>query len=349
MNAFNYIIDKREPSEQYKSLLENIILSNEDSETTTSTREPQIIPLPHKIDGFLILDVISEQECKQIIDACENAGFTFWSNPASGNEVKQEQQQNEKEETKQQKEETSPPVSEEKKDLSQQGGHFRTAHTIEVNLPKMSKILWDRVAKLVNPVVNITQEDEGTYQRDLEGTWFADRFCYNLLFARYQHGGHFAPHVDGQSILTFNRRSMYSALFYLNDCEEGGETIFHAGDQCQALAVDNETGKVTGKNETALFKWKPKRGSCTIFRYDVLHEGAPVVPGKQNNIKYIIRGDVEFERKPPVCDDENGRRAFELYERARKMEAEGDTDGAVKLFRMIRKVSPELAAIYQLM
>ncbi len=215
-----------------------------------------------------------------------------------------------------------------------------------MNLPRMSRILWNRVRKLVNPVVNITQDDEETYQRDLEGVWHADRFCYNLLFARYSHGGHFAPHVDGQSVLSFNRRSMYSALFYLNDCDEGGETIFHAGDQCNALAVNETDGKVTGKKETALFKWSPKRGSCTIFRYDVLHEGAPVVPGKSK--KYIIRGDVEFERKPPVCDDEKGRKAFDMYERARKLEAEGDTDGAVNIFRMIKKVSPELAEILQL-
>jgi hypothetical protein len=91
MNAFNYIIDKREPSEQYKSLLDSILYDDEEETAKeinqeSSQQQPKVIPLPHNIDGFLILDALSQKECDDIISACEGAGFTFWSNPASGDE-----------------------------------------------------------------------------------------------------------------------------------------------------------------------------------------------------------------------------------------------------------------------
>ena len=108
MNAFNYIIDKREPSEQYKSLLDSILYdekdtnqgekAEEDDEMKKSSFQPKVIPLPHNIDGFLILDALSQKECDDIIAACEGAGFTFWSNPASGDETetKKEEEAEEK-------------------------------------------------------------------------------------------------------------------------------------------------------------------------------------------------------------------------------------------------------------
>src|SRR3989338_7557181 len=142
MNAFNYIIDKREPSDHYKNILDSI-LQEEEQESSSSTKE---IPLPHNIDGFLILDALSQKECDDIIAACEGVGFTFWSNPASGDEEKNDETKkadcDDKEEEKtSSKNNNNNNTSSDDEDSKQQGGKFRTAHTIEVNLPRMSSIL----------------------------------------------------------------------------------------------------------------------------------------------------------------------------------------------------------------
>ena len=47
----------------------------------------------------------------------------------------------------------------------------------------------------------------------------------NMLFNRYHPSGHFSPHTDGYTIVDFNTRSMYSALFYLNDCPKVAELV----------------------------------------------------------------------------------------------------------------------------
>lgn len=58
-----------------------------------------------------------------------------------------------------------------------------------------------------------------------EGTWTAVGVNGHLLFARYDHGGHFSPHTDGYTIVNFNKRSLYTLIIYLNDCDVGGKLM----------------------------------------------------------------------------------------------------------------------------
>eukprot|EP00045_Choanoeca_perplexa_P006250 m.53217 g.53217 ORF g.53217 m.53217 type:complete len:65 (+) comp13540_c1_seq6:515-709(+) len=58
----------------------------------------------------------------------------------------------------------------------------------------------------------------------MEGEWQAVGVNEHLLFARYNDGGHFSPHTDGNNIIDFNYRSMYTLLIYLNTCADGGES-----------------------------------------------------------------------------------------------------------------------------
>jgi hypothetical protein len=361
MNAFNYIIAKREPSAECKAQLEAAFAAAS-ADAASATRSASVIPLPNGLAGCVVVDALTRAECAAVVTASEAAGFTFWSDPASGDEQRLPKASDEESVVVVAAAAAAPSgkavarADTDAADVRRPGGRFRTAHTIEVNLPTLARTLWQRVSPFVATTVTIDQSDEETYERALEGTWHATGFCENLLFARYGAGGHFAPHVDGMSVLDFNRRSMYSALFYLTDLPlGGGETIFHRGDQCHAVTEDPETGKVTGRAATAVFAWPPRPGSCTVFRHDVLHEGAPVaaVPDSDTaaapaNVKYIIRGDVLFERRPPLCDDDAGRRAFAMFERARTLEAEGDTDGAVREFRAMRRLSPQLAELLRL-
>ena len=63
--------------------------------------------------------------------------------------------------------------------------------------------------------------------------------------------------------------------------------------------------------------------------------------------RYIIRTDVMYERRPPVCTEPNDIEAFAMYERARMLGGHAGSElEAAQLFRKCFKLSPTLARIY---
>ena len=42
-----------------------------------------------------------------------------------------------------------------------------------------------------------------------------------LLFGKYGPGCHFSPHTDGNNVLDFNNRSLFTVIIYLNTCTNG--------------------------------------------------------------------------------------------------------------------------------
>ena len=82
INAFNYIIDKREPSAEHRAALDGILHPGE------MPTKPTVIPLPGTMDGYIVLDALTANECDEIIRCCEAIKFTFWSDPSAGDEKK---------------------------------------------------------------------------------------------------------------------------------------------------------------------------------------------------------------------------------------------------------------------
>ena len=268
------------------------------------------IPAIETLDAVVIDDVLSAEECAYLINATEEEGYTFWKSNAT-------------EEAKQ----------------------FRTADTVEVKKPSFAKLLWERVRPFVNASVNIAEEedfDDPKWQRDVRGTWEGEGTVDLILFARYKPGGHFSPHTDGSNIDTLNRRSFYTMILYLNDCQGGGETKFYDLDQRDSLLQDAE-GRFTGDPGRVLCAVRPRAGRALIFAHELLHEGAAVHPGCQ---KYIIRSDIMYKRTPPVCASPRGVAAFQLYQKAQELSNDGDCAQAATLFRRAFKLSPQLADIY---
>ena len=63
--------------------------------------------------------------------------------------------------------------------------------------------------------------------------------------------------------------------------------------------------------------------------------------------RYIIRTDVMYERRPPVCTEPNDIEAFAMYEHARMLGGNAGSElEAAQLFRKCFKLSPTLARIY---
>ncbi len=330
------------------------------------------------VDAVVARGLLSHTECEAIIALCEQnaAGFTFWasggaaaadgaeSDDAGVRDTAEAMLPGEADYSRRtlfSSRERSEPCRGGKTAMEneEQARAFRTAYTIEGLFPKVSALLWERIKQRVPLRTRHFHPDmpdaESLYERDLIGTWEPVSLSSDLLLARYLDGGHFAPHVDGSTIVDLNTRSLYTALIYLNTCDGGGETRVFAGEQCDVLTVDGTTGKICGKSASAMAaeggshqcvgSIVPVEGLLALFSYDVLHEGASVHPGHK---KYIIRSDVLYRRQPPILTETADVEAFALFQKARVMEASGETDEALRLFRLVRRTSPGVAALYQL-
>mmetsp|Transcript_8018 Transcript_8018/g.22048 ORF Transcript_8018/g.22048 Transcript_8018/m.22048 type:complete len:314 (-) Transcript_8018:326-1267(-) len=218
---------------------------------------------------------------------------------------------------------------------------FRSADTLEAHEPGLAGALWARMAHLVDKVVHIVP-DSPRFERDLEGAWEPVGLNPHLLFARYLPGGHFAPHVDGQTEVDFNTRSLFSVIIYLSTCEAGGATRLLEGEQGEATTRDGQ-GRLVATEEAVAAVVRPRCGSALVFYHGILHDGDAVAPGE---VKYIVRTDVMYRRVEPLCTSEQDVRAYELYRRARDCEAAGETTEAARLFRSAFKTSHTIAEMY---
>jgi predicted 2-oxoglutarate/Fe(II)-dependent dioxygenase YbiX len=101
-------------------------------------------------------------------------------------------------------------------------------------------------------------------------------------FYRYDPGQRFRKHYDGAYFRDNGERSFVTFMIYLNDVDQGGDTVFY--DEC---AYER-------------FRVQPQTGKALIFIHDVLHEGAPVISGR----KYVMRTDIMY--RLPSLDELSG-------------------------------------------
>jgi len=100
-------------------------------------------------------------------------------------------------------------------------------------------------------------------------------------------GGQLPPHVDlPRSDHATGRRSTYTFILYLSDCEEGGETaILESLPGDAALAA---SGGVAPGERKVLATIQPRKGRLLIFPHHAPHAGLPVVDAP----KVVLRGEV---------------------------------------------------------
>lgn len=114
-----------------------------------------------------------------------------------------------------------------------------------------------------------------------DSRWILTCLNERLRFLRYKPGQKFLRHCDGNYVRPdASEKSFFTAQFYLNVVESGGETTFFS--------------QYDGSNRVA-----PKPGSVLIFEQDnLVHEGSEVKAG----LKYVIRTDVMYKR---ILDEED--------------------------------------------
>jgi leukotriene-A4 hydrolase len=281
----------------------------------------------HELKAIVLKNVLSSEECRELIEGIEkrtDRGYSFWSSDDTS---------------------ATSRINDSK---SSSTSMFRNSDTVEVRSKEIAENLWKRVRKFILDEELVIDEDHPLHESGLEGKWKANGINDHLLFNKYVGKGHFSPHTDGATVESFNRRSFYSVLVYLNTCKEGGETsLFYNQPKESSLSHFDV-------DEQSRYRWpkdwigdaaKCERGSVLIFRQEIVHEGAPV---GENALKIIIRTDVMYERVEKKCNDENGRRAYDLHKRAQNEESEGHWGKAIELLKQCRKVCPEYADLVRI-
>ena len=262
--------------------------------------------------AFVIDGVLTPKECEEYIKQTESIGYTKWTDDAAR--------------------------------LA-----FRDCDTIEVSHPQIAQLLWSRISPLMTreekDCLIDRESDPERWQRDIEGNWVADGTVNSILFSRYLEGGHFAIHTDGFNVETFDRRSLFSIVLYLNDVAEGdgGETIFFANDAKDKMERDAQ-GRYVGDPKYVLAKIYPRAGSAAIFFHNILHQSGPIRIGSQKR-KYIVRSDIMYSRNPPLATSPVDAEAFAMYQKAELL-SDNNPEESARLFRVAFKKSPLLQKIY---
>ena len=87
-----------------------------------------------------------------------------------------------------------------------------------------------------------------------------------------------------------------------------------------------------------------KRGRCLVFYHNLVHEGTAPAPG---HVKYIIRSDLMYERRDPICARPQDVAAYELYREAVEIAGVAGREAeALPLFRWAFAMSRPLADLY---
>lgn len=282
--------------------------------THLSAHKGLIIHDDFKDKGIVFIDgVLSKEECSHLrnaIDSCSK--LSFWNAEGRTNETAR---------------------------------LFRDADTIEVEQHPLERSIWKRVCGLFDQNSVIISEDDASlvYDRDMIGSWFPHGLNYNFLFAKYPSGGHFAPHTDGRVTHDFNTRSISSVIIFLNTIpiEGGGGTRFYTSDVLQNLRPTT-TGQWTGSAEYVITEVGAVEGRMLVFDQQLVHEGMICV---DPHVKYIIRSDIMYERRPNICATETDKEAYRLYKEAEYMAEAGNVEESIPMFKRAFRLSPRLAEL----
>lgn len=205
----------------------------------------------------------------------------------------------------------------------------------------LAESLWVMIAdnfmdffkRAISPINAQTNRPNIPFGFGVKGKWRPVRINECFRFNRYVGPSiGFEPHRDSLYVESFNNRSIYTILIYLNDIQEDnhGETIFINSSipkKDQYITVQEE---MNHQHEITSFI-KPKKGLIAIMAHNRIHKANHV-----NVKKYVIRSDIIFEcyERPESYspdlwrDSELFHNAVGFYNDAKRYEMAGDVKKA---------------------
>jgi hypothetical protein len=174
------------------------------------------------------------------------------------------------------------------------------------------------------------------------GIWEPKRINNCFRISKYESpSSGFLSHFDNQFTTSFNDKSVFSMVIYLNDDFDGGETVIHEelllnvddeinNETFEGFTVQEEIKKVGVQNYKKHFV-RPKMGKCVLFSHSLLHSGESLTKG----VKYIIRTDVIFEKKLSWNSNFHlnlFKRCSQFFQEAQQLELENKAEKSSELY-----------------
>ncbi len=225
------------------------------------------IDVQHPSNIFLLSNVFSPDECRQLIARSIKEGYK--GVPPTGG-----------------------------RNLSWCGvdaTEVRINERVTITDQEVSKEIWKRIRNWIPRDLGFRAENTNMTWEYIDSKtkgkeWTVHGVNDRLRFVKYEKGDQFLRHMDGtyvrevvtlqsdKSLSAYREQSFLSLILYLNDDFEGGETVFYDS------FSKEETMSVT-----------PRTGSVLVMLHENLHEGSQVTRGA----KYILRTDVLYRKSLP--------------------------------------------------
>eukprot|EP01139_Manchomonas_bermudensis_P000064 Amastigsp_a72_6.p1 type:complete len:359 gc:universal Amastigsp_a72_6:1124-48(-) len=211
---------------------------------------------------------------------------------------------------------------------------YRTSTRTTMFSKPLAELLFDRIRAFVPQTVTLAPDNSHPSCLGLTGTSGADGVwelaSLNPMFrlCKYEAGGKFDAHYDGQFAQDDDNASFYTAMVYLNGGPEapldGGATRFFDSPE-NSVAV--------------LAAVAPEQGMLILFPHRLYHDGAVLHSGE----KFIFRTDVMYRRRPGTRAERDPKieRALRAEQLAAEAETRGDMAEAMRQLRIAAKLNPE--------
>jgi len=149
----------------------------------------------------------------------------------------------------------------------------------------LADVLFKRALPYLNDIhVRDSERPRGVPAAAMQGAWKPSTINPCFRVCRYDVGGFFLPHHDGDFVNNSRNRSLKTFMVYLNDDFDGGPTNFYDESQPHCAGADPEK---------VILSYQPERGSCLVFNHDITHDGGELRIGQ----KYILRTEVLYEHR----------------------------------------------------
>ncbi|GAM27865.1 hypothetical protein SAMD00019534_110410, partial [Acytostelium subglobosum LB1] len=195
---------------------------------------------------------------------------------------------------------------------------YRGNVRIMVSSHSLSATVFERIKQYLPDNLNISLKYDS-----INGKWKLHEVNEMWRLCKYNLGGAFAPHLDGNFVRDSDNRSYLTFMIYLSEGIDGGATRF----------LEQHSHKVVASVQ-------PKVGSVLVFQHDMWHDGETVNAG----LKYIMRTDVMYRRVDTTRTAQeqlNEQKARHLIKEAESLEYTNPS-GAVSLLKQAYKIYPPI-------
>mmetsp|Transcript_8544 Transcript_8544/g.17736 ORF Transcript_8544/g.17736 Transcript_8544/m.17736 type:complete len:250 (+) Transcript_8544:2-751(+) len=222
----------------------------------------------------------------------------------------------------------------------------RDCHRIELDLPELANIVWERLCDHIPSKVMVGNGHPPIPGVDQSHEWWGEWEPYGVnhkwRIVCYPGKGHFAPHRDSDYQASEHERSFLTINGYLTALPAGvgGATRFLTDDQ---PAVLDDQGRFGAKPGSVLDRIEDDlEGKSVIFFHRLMHDGEPLQEGSPP--KWLFRTEVMYRRKlesaPQFTKEQIQAREF--LKEAEQAENEKRLDDAMKFYNKAYKLDPSL-------